>query len=265
MPTLRRWLVAPVLLALLSLGLAAVSVQQLKPTGYVNDFAGVLSPGEKAELTQQIQAIQNAFGIQIALVTVKSLQGGSAFDLAYHFAHTWGVGYKGKDNGLLILLAIQDRKYSTQVGYGLEPYITDADAGSWARSLIPQLKAGQYGAFFSGMLADASQTLSVRMGRAAPSAAGSAQRLAAVPLSRRSGIPWQTIIFLIVIFSAFSLMGRFGGNASGCLWLPLLFGGFGGFGGGGWGGGGGFGGGGGGGFGGFGGGGFGGGGAGGGW
>lgn len=262
-----RWircsLVALAAVALLSAVLAAASVQNLKPTGYVNDFAGVLSAGQKAELTQKVEAIQSAYGIQIALVTVKSLQGDSAFDLAYHFAHTWGVGHKGKDNGLLILLAIQDHKYSTQVGYGLEPYITDADAGRWARALIPQLRQGQYGAFFAGMLQSASQTLAARMGRAAPTA--SSPQLAAAPAGRRLGIPWQTIVFLIVIFGAFSLMGRFGGNTSGCLWLPFLFGGFGGFGGGGWGGGGGFGGGGGGGFGGFGGGDFGGGGASGGW
>ncbi|MGH9535382.1 MAG: TPM domain-containing protein [Terriglobales bacterium] len=259
----RRTILALIAIAVLSSLLAAASVEDLKPTGYVNDFAGVLSPGQKAALAQEAEAIQRAFGVQVALVTVKSLQGDSAFDLAYHFAHTWGVGQKGKDNGLLILLAIQDHKYSTQVGYGLEPYITDADAGRWARDLIPQLRAGQYGAFFAAMLQDASQTLAARMGRAAPTAAD--QRLAAAPVGRRQGIPWQTIVFLIVIFAAFSLMGRFGGNTGGCLWLPLMFGGFGGFGGGGWGGGGGFGGGGGGGFGGFGGGGFGGGGASGGW
>ncbi len=258
---LRRYLSAAALLLAFSLALAAATpLEQLKPTGYVNDFAGVLSPGQKAQLTSAIEQIQNTYGIQIALVTVKSLQGGSAFDLAYHYAHHWGVGHKGKDNGLLILLAIKDHKYDTQVGYGLEPYITDADAGAWMRSLNPQLRSGDYGAFFAGMLEDINQTLAARMGSKGHPAANPG-----APPRRRGGFPWQSLVFMLIVFAAFGLMGRMGGNAGGCLFLPFLMGGFGGGGfGGGWGGGGGFGGGGGG-FGGFGGGSFGGGGASGGW
>ncbi len=256
---LRRYFSAAALLLAFSLALAAATpLEQLKPTGYVNDFAGVLSAGQKAQLTSAIEQIQNTYGIQLALVTVPSLQGGSAFDLAYHYAHQWGVGHKGKDNGLLILLAIKDHKYDTQVGYGLEPYITDADAGAWMRSLNPQLRSGDYGAFFAGMLEDINQTLAARMGSKGHPATGA-------PPRRRGGFPWQSLVFMLIVFAAFGLIGRMGGNTSGCLFLPLMLGGFGGGGfGGGWGGGGGFGGGGGG-FGGFGGGSFGGGGASGGW
>lgn len=253
---------APALVVLAMLAaLGAQAPENLKPQGYVNDFAGVLDSGARAQLAADAQGIQDQLGVQVAMVTVRSLNGDDPSDFAVRLAHAWGVGQKGKDNGVLLLLAIGDHKYSAQIGYGLEPYLTDADAGTWMRSLRPQLRAGDYAGFFAAMLGQISTTLAARMGRgAAPVATPHRDRP-----RRQTGLP-PGLIFLAVIILFFLLggLGRRGGMPWGCL-LPLFWGG--GFGGGGWGGGGGFGGGGGGGggFGGFGGGDFGGGGASGGW
>ncbi|MGH9483727.1 MAG: TPM domain-containing protein [Terriglobales bacterium] len=279
-----RWHKIPLLaLALAALAIAATpqnvpKATSLKPNGFVNDYAHVLSPDAKAQLEQAAAALNQALKVQVAMVTVTTTGQTDAFDYSFALAQHWGVGAKtaangqDKDTGLLIFLAVKDHKYFTQVGYGLEPYITDADVGTWMRALKPELRAGRYGAVFAGMLQQIETTLAARM----PGAAKQLQALNAQnQMPSRSGMRYSggrgspagqlgflAFFVIIWIIGMFAMRGRGGG---GCFW-PLLFlgmmnGGFGG-GGGGWGGG--FGGGGGG-FGGFGGGGFGGGGAGGSW
>lgn len=266
---------------LAAVGLAAQTVpapSSLKPTGYVDDFAHVLDPAATASLEQRATALDQQLKVQVAFVTVDTVGDQDAGDYSYQLAQHWGVGNKtatngqDKDTGVLIFIAVKDHKYFTQIGYGLEPYITDADAGSWMRALLPQLRGGDFGAVFSAMLDQIERTLAARM-------PGASSQLAQVPAAapefnrgrgNGGGSPAGNIgliIFFLIIWivGAFASRGR-GGGMGGCLW-PLIFmnmGGFGGGyrGGGGWGGG--FGGGGGG-FGGFGGGGFGGGGAGGSW
>ncbi|MGH9466009.1 MAG: TPM domain-containing protein [Terriglobales bacterium] len=268
---------AALLLAAFAAAQQVPSPASLKPHGFVNDYAHVLSPSAAAQLEAAAEALNQQLKVQVAMVTVPTTGQMDTFDYSYNLAEHWGVGAKvaangqDKDTGLLIFLAIKDHKYFTQVGYGLEPYITDADVGSWMRALRPQLRAGQYGAVFAGMLQQIETTLAARM-------PGAAQRLQQMDASMqmpgagrrqfsggqdpRAQLGFLAFLFIIWLVGAFSMRGRGGG---GCFW-PLMFfgmmGGFGGGGGGGWGGG--FGGGGGG-FGGFGGGGFGGGGAGGGW
>ncbi|HUX67935.1 MAG TPA: TPM domain-containing protein [Terriglobales bacterium] len=246
----------------------------LKPTGFVNDFAGVLDPNAAAALEQRARLLNQQLKVQVAMVTVATTGDTDTFDYSLQLAQSWGIGAKtaanrqDKDTGLLIFIAVKDHKYFTQVGYGLEPYITDADVGSWMRALVPQLRSSDYAAVFNGMLDQVERTLAARM-------PGAADRLGQLPPAPSGnggggGSPAGQIgflVFLLVIWIVGALASR--GHSSGmggCLW-PLIFMNLGGGGmGGGWGGGfGGGGGGGGGGFGGFGGGGFGGGGAGGSW
>ncbi len=243
----------------------------VKPQGYVSDFAHVLSADDVARLDAEAQTLQNQLGIQVAMVAVSDLGGQSAFDYSYKLGHEWGVGQKGKDNGVVILLSINDHKYYTQIGYGLEPYITDADAGAWMRNLVPLLRQGQYASVYEAMLAHIQQTVAQRTGKTVPPLSAQPPPAAAPSGNTGNGIGFGPFLFFIVIvlfFLFISSRGAGGGCGPGCL-LPLLWGGPGGWGGGGggggWGGGFGSGGGGGGGFGGFGGGDFGGGGAGGSW
>lgn len=274
---MKRYLAIGALLAAMAFAQSAPSPTSLKPTGYVDDFAHVLDPAAVASLEQRAETLNQELKVQVAMVTLDSTGGDDAGDYSYQLAEHWGVGAKvaangqDKDTGILIFIAVKDHHYFTQIGYGLEPYITDADAGSWMRGLLPQLRTGNFGAVFSGMLDQIERTLAARM----PGAAASLSQVPATPQTESSsgrpspGVPGLLIfLFIVWIVGALASRGR-GGGMSGCLW-PLIFMNMGGFGGGGYRGGGGFGGFGGGGFGGggfggFGGGGFGGGGAGGSW
>ena len=81
---------------------------------------------------------------QIAVVTIKSLEGDAAEDFANHIFQKWGVGYKGTDRGVMVLLAVEDHKYWTEVGYGLEPILPDGKVGGFGRDMVPLLRQGDY-------------------------------------------------------------------------------------------------------------------------
>lgn len=104
-------------------------LQRLEPQGYVNDFAELLAPADRAAIEQRLAELQQKTSAEFALVTLKSLEGGQIDDFANKLFKKWGVGKKGKDNGVLLLVAVEDRKARVEVGYGLEPILPDALAG----------------------------------------------------------------------------------------------------------------------------------------
>src|SRR6266849_6313067 len=103
------------------LPLAAEKVEELQPQGYVDDFAGVLDAPTQAQLTALCGELDQKTGAQLAVVTIHSLAGLTVEDFAFRLATKWGVGHKGDNRGVLILLAVDDHKYRIEVGYGLEP------------------------------------------------------------------------------------------------------------------------------------------------
>ena len=117
-----------------------------KPLGYVSDFANVLSPDAKAKLTALCTEVDQKAKAQIAVVTVPTLDGQSAFDYSYNLATKWGVGPKQLSRGVLILYATNDHKYWTQVGYGLEGILPDGKVGGFGREAVPILRQGNYDA-----------------------------------------------------------------------------------------------------------------------
>src|SRR5215469_14941533 len=119
-------------------------ISSLKPSNYVNDFAGVLSSAIQDQLNEMCRQIEQRAQAQIAVVTVKSTDGQDIFNYAVDLYQKWGIGQKGKDRGVLILLAVQDRKYWTTVGYGLEPILPDGKVGGFGREAVPYLKNGDY-------------------------------------------------------------------------------------------------------------------------
>jgi uncharacterized protein len=134
------------LLALLcALRAHAVDFGALKPEGYVSDFARVIDAGSRARLEQYASALEKATGVQMAFVTLPSLEGEPVEDVANTLFRKWGVGQKGKDTGVLVLLSIQDRRSRMEVGYGLEPVLTDGDVGSVLRDMRPYLRESRYG------------------------------------------------------------------------------------------------------------------------
>jgi len=143
-------LIGQLLLAVLILlplhGLLAEQVSQLpKPTDYVNDFAKVLSPDAVAKLDRICAELDHSqANAQVAVVTVRNLDGEDAADWANQLEDKWHMGKKGSDRGLLVLLAVDDHKYRIDVGYGLEGILNDARVGDIGRSMIPNLRARDY-------------------------------------------------------------------------------------------------------------------------
>lgn len=250
---------AAILLMVFPLLLCAEPVSQLRATDYVNDFAHVLDQGTIAQLDDICQQIDQKAHAQIAVVTINSLDGSDIDSYAVDLFKKWGIGSKATDHGVLILLAVQDRKYRIEVGYGLEPILPDGKVGSFGREAVPLLRQNNYSGailLMTSRVADViAQDAGVTLSGARPVIAQQPQEQPRRGLSP-GGLLLLVILVLLVLFVPPLRRMLF--------WLLLFSGGGGGYGGGRYGGGGGFGGGGGG-FGGFGGGSSGGGGASGGW
>jgi uncharacterized protein len=246
----------------------AVDVNSLpKPTGYVSDLAHVINPADQQQLEAYCMKVDHELGVQFALVTIDTIGDAPIRDFALELSRKWGVGDKKNNEGVLLLLAIKDRKSDIETGRGTEPYITDGFAGSTLRSMRPDLRTVNYGAAMLAGAQEMARQIAQGKGIAFSDGVTVPRR---VPVQddegRRRGIPFPLIIIGILFF--LFVFGRRGGGGGGSFLTGMLLGNLLGGGGrddrgGGWGGGGGFGGGssGGGGFGGFGGGDFGGGGA----
>ncbi len=117
-----------------------------KPQGFVSDFARILSAVDIQTMNSQLQALQNSSSAQVAVVTIQALGNETIETYATKLFQEWGIGQKGKDNGLLILVAPNDRAARIEVGYGLEGAVTDIQAGNIVnKTMIPAFKAGDYG------------------------------------------------------------------------------------------------------------------------
>ena len=133
---------------LIVLSISTLYAQKLpKPVGFVNDFAGVIDDGSKQKMEAIIRELQQKTGVEIAVVTVPTIEPyGSIEEYSIELATEWGVGKKGEDTGILILLAMKERRIRIEVGYGLEGIIPDGLAGEIIdKSILPYLKSGLYG------------------------------------------------------------------------------------------------------------------------
>jgi uncharacterized protein len=134
-----------VLLLLAGFSLRAEQVDQLPaPTGYVDDYAHVLSGAAQTDLEEECRELHSKTRAQIFLVTVKDLGGETKEQFANRLFERWKIGEKGTDRGILILLAIHDHQYWIEVGYGFEGILNDAKAGDIGREMVPALKAADY-------------------------------------------------------------------------------------------------------------------------
>ena len=131
--------------SLFTLPAVALDLKSLKPQGYVSDFANVLDPQSRAQLEAYCARVEQVTGAQMALVTIKSLDGEPIEEVANTLYRQWGVGKKGKDEGIMLLLAIQDHRDRIEVGYGLEPILPDGFDGGITRGIQPLLRQGAYG------------------------------------------------------------------------------------------------------------------------
>ncbi len=116
-----------------------------EPEGHVSDFANILSSETKQKLEQQLVQLEKDSSIELAVVTVESLEGATVDDYAVRLFEEWQIGKEDKDNGVLLLIYPGDRKLRIEVGYGLEPLLTDSKAGRIIRNIItPEFKNENY-------------------------------------------------------------------------------------------------------------------------
>jgi uncharacterized protein len=246
-----KFIVFGLLLSFLVLGRTTAYAQPIPPlTAPVNDFANVIDDTSEREIDRRIRALKAASGDVVVVATVRTYKPYADIDeYAVKMFENGGrgIGDKGKDNGLLVVVAVDDRRIRIEVGYDLEQFVTDGFAGETIRDVItPQFRNNNYG---GGLLAGAT----VLINRIADRRGVTLQDVPPPPAPRRttsSGFPWWIIILIIIIIASNrrqrrrrrwgggpwsgwnSGIGPFGGGGG-------FGGGFGGFGGGGFGGGGG--------------------------
>ncbi len=219
---------------------AALAAPTFPPlTGRVVDDAGILSPQAEAQLTQELASLETQTGRQLVVATLPDLQGYEIEDYGYQLLRTWGIGSKERNDGAILIVAPSERKVRIEVGYGLEPVLTDALSSLIINQrIIPAFKEGR----LEEGVVDGTQAI-VQQLSLPDDEARAAVAKAQESSQGEGGVGFGTIVVIFIIF--WLLSGVFGGRRRGGLWwLPLILGSGGGGGGrGGWsGGGGGFGG-----------------------
>ncbi len=205
-------MIAKILLSglLLVPALLGLDVKTLKTRGYVNDFANVLDAASAQKIELFAAQLEQSTGVQIAIVTIPSLEDDSIDNISGDLFRQWGVGKKGKDEGLLYLLAIKERKQRVELGYGVEPLISASFAGEVQRSVRPTLQQGSYGA----AVLSVAQQLAAKIAEAKGVAIDVPEVVRPRTRSRSQpgGLPiWPIIIFAVIFF----LMSRGGGSGRG--------------------------------------------------
>ena len=120
----------------------------------MNDYAGALQPAERERLEAALAASERATGAQMVIAVFASLEGESLEDYSIRLAQQWRIGQKSLDNGLILLVFLKERKVRVEVGYGLEPTITDVVAAQIIRERIaPRFREGRYAAGLEGAVA----------------------------------------------------------------------------------------------------------------
>ena len=219
---MRNWLGAGLALMACAAGAQAVDWKTLQPQGYVSDFAGVIPEASRASLEAYCGAVEQSTGAQMALVIIPSLQGEPIEDVANTIFRTWGVGQKGKNEGILLLLAVQDRRDRLEVGYGLEPILPDGLDGSILRQMRPALRQGDYG---DAMLA-AAETIGNTIAQAKHVTLTASLHRRYRP-SASDSIPWPMVlggIFLLFWLVRACDPRRYGGHGGGGIMSAMIMG-----------------------------------------
>lgn len=135
-------------LFLLVLAGGALAAEPVYPnySGFVNDYAGVIDAATKQKIESLCTALEKKTSAEMAIAVVKTVEPLDSKGYAVKLFEKWKIGKKGKDNGLLILLAMDERRVEIEVGYGLEGVINDAKAGEILdKYVVPFFKQGNYG------------------------------------------------------------------------------------------------------------------------
>lgn len=193
---MKRFLLASIALIIILIPQAGTAAFP-QPTGFVNDYAGVIQAGTKSKLEGSLQALEKKTGVEIAVVTVQSLDERPIEDYAVDLYKTWGIGKKGNDEGALILVAPKDRKVRIEVGYGLEGALNDAQAGRIIRDImIPFFKQGD---FTRGIVAGTQAVAAIALKEKGyePGDIGSAESYTSPAPAKKKGGPLRAVLKII--------------------------------------------------------------------
>lgn len=161
----------------------------------MNDYAGLLRPTEREGLESRLAERERATGAQVVVAIFRSLEGESLEDFSIRLAQQWRIGQKSLDNGVILLVFVNDRKVRLEVGYGLEPVIPDIVAGALIRdTLAPRFREQRYAA---GIEAATDAIYARISGEAAPPTPG--RRPA------RTGVDPATALLMLLIFGVFGV------------------------------------------------------------
>lgn len=208
-----HWIFLSIIILLFSSEIRALDVPQLKAR--VNDHARMLGSGVGRQLETVLAELERTDGTQVVLLTIDSLKGDSLEDFSIRVVEKWKLGQKDFDNGVLLLIAKNDRKIRIEVGYGLEGKLTDLVSGRIIRNVIaPQFKMGR---FDQGILEGISAIIGVVKGEyTAPRAARRSRGGSGVSAGL---IP---IIALILFINMLGRIHRFAGAAAGGVLAPIV-------------------------------------------
>ena len=134
------------ILAFLILPLSGRSQHVPSPEGWVNDFAKVIDKENAGKLSSLTEEVEQKTAAEIAVVTIDSIAPYDEKEYARALFDTWKPGKKGKDNGVLVLLAVKERRWRIETGYGVEGILPDGLCGEIGRNyMVPYFKEGNYG------------------------------------------------------------------------------------------------------------------------
>jgi len=187
----------PLAAAFVAIGLACLPAAAAPKfpalTGRVVDDANLLSPGDEAALTAELKALQDESSDQVVVVTLPSLQGYTIEDFGYQLGRHWGIGTAKLNNGVLLIVAPNEHKVRIEVGYGLEPILTDALSKIIIENaILPRFRAGD---FAGGIKAGVRDITSVLAGDAAEVA----ERAKARHDADQPAVDWFTVLFWIFV------------------------------------------------------------------
>ncbi len=155
------------------------------PTGFVNDFAGMLTAEQKQSLETKTGNFEKDTGNELSVVTIPDLGGDTIENFAVKLFQDWGIGKKNKDNGILLLVARDDRQMRIEVGYGLEGVLTDAQSFWLTQNVLrPAFQKGDY---YGGISGGVDGIISLTKGEFKPDTS----------LNNNSGFNANTIFFLL--------------------------------------------------------------------
>lgn len=126
-----------------------------QPTGYVNDYAGVLNSSTEADLDSSLKQLDTQAHAQVFVAIIKKIDDGSTpAEFANALFAKWKPGPKAQDRGVLLLISVEDHKYHFEIGYGLEGILPDGKTGDIGREMVPDLKASNYNAAVRSAVSD---------------------------------------------------------------------------------------------------------------